>query len=270
MPYLALCRDDPLLNLIHDTFGASLIRVPDSRVQPLTVVAQRGRRACFRGTLAPLVAGPPLPELPLIHSQLADIAGRRSRWLKLDLGLALLSGLLGGLGLPAAGVGTALQGVRALAFAFPEVERTAVDINELGRTLTGRTLDSANPAAAVFLREPRHRLLVIDAVLISSGVVVHLARSRDQSLNINLAGLEALTSGVSGRIGLRPGSSDQLLIEGARGVPFAFSCVRLDFDADGRIGGMPPDTGRRTLGDDDYGLVPARLDEQPGLVVWDS
>ena len=54
---LGLCKDDPLVKALREVFGANIIRVPEQRYQPLTVVAAMNDKASFRGALARLIEG---------------------------------------------------------------------------------------------------------------------------------------------------------------------------------------------------------------------
>lgn len=55
MSLIRLCREDPLVSLVYELFGANIVRVPDARVRPLTVVVHRDGRSFFRGALLPLL-----------------------------------------------------------------------------------------------------------------------------------------------------------------------------------------------------------------------
>ena len=46
MAFLDLCYD-PLVKALQEVFGTTIVRVPEERVRPLTVVASDGRRSSF-------------------------------------------------------------------------------------------------------------------------------------------------------------------------------------------------------------------------------
>lgn len=274
MAYLRLCTGDPLMSLLYDVFGANVVRVPDTRIQPGGVIALRDGRSHFRGMLAPLLRGDAPLVVPTSESDVADISGRRSRAVALDLGLHILRGFLAGLGMPAAGVSAQLQGVSQLAFSFPAVRRRAVDSNQLGRMLGEHTLEPTNPAAAIFFGERPYSLLVIDSVLISSRITLRLAGKGRQKLQLDVEGLQQIFSGVGARAIVTDTPTTELHIESPSALSFAFSCVRLYLDREGAISAMPPDLAPRMLGS--HPSTPLRyspdrvmLGAQPGLVGWD-
>ena len=63
MAFLDLCNA-PLMKALQDVFGTTIVRVPEERVRPLTVVTSDGRRSFFRGELAPLLSMLPLSSFP--------------------------------------------------------------------------------------------------------------------------------------------------------------------------------------------------------------
>lgn len=278
MSLISLCREDPLVSLVHDLFGANIVRVPDARVRPLSVVVQQGGRAFFRGGLLPLLADSrPLGVQPE-ESTLTDISGRRSRRLTLDLGLHILRGFLHGFGLPTSNLGLGFEGATHLSFAFPEARRLALDVGALGWALAGRRLDRGNPAAAIFFEAPRYELLLVDSVLTSRQIAVVLSGAKGQRLNVDIAALRQVMAELGGQVGATSDQNIELTLQSDAELTFAFTCVRLFFDAEGTISAMPPDYARRTLSAVELAEAqtvrpsPPRvlLSRGPGLLCWDG
>ncbi len=271
---LHLCANDPLLSLVHDLFGAHPVRVPDARIRPLSVVVHRHGRSFFRGSLLPLLTdSSPLSVQPSV-SQVIDISGRRSRQVRLDLGLNILRGFLRGFGLPTTELTTSIQGATTVAFSFPTAMRIAYDLNALGWALAGRAIDPANPAAAILFEQKPYELLLIDAVLTSRHLTITLSGAKGQRLNVDVGALRQILDGVGGQASLNGESDVEITLASPHDLTFAFSCVRLFFNADGYITSMPPDLSRRVLSSSSEALVrysPDRvlLSAQPGLLVWD-
>jgi hypothetical protein len=242
--------------------------VPDARVQPLSVVVHRGGRSFFRGSLLPLLADPKPIGVQAVESDVTDISGRRSRRVTLDLGLHILRGFLQGLGLPHADLTTGLTGAAYLSFAFPAVHRLAFDINALGGDLAGRRINRGNPAAAILFDEPSYELLLIDSVLTSRQIAVVLSGAKGERLNVDLAALRQTVTEIGGTVGATTDSDVELRLTSEADLSFAFSCVRLTFDAEGTILALPPDHDTRTLSE----IAPAHvwLSDGPGLLVWNG
>lgn len=285
MSTINLCRRDPLLNLLYDLFHANIVRVPDARIQPLAVIAQRGSRSFFRGDLLPLLSDQRPLNVEPATTLLSDLSGRRSRRVTLDLGLHLLRGFLRGFGLPGADLSSALGEGATMTFALPAIRRVAVDVNALGRELMGRAIDLANPAAACFrAAEDRlamelfgaaesYQLLLVDAALTSAQLSIVIGGGSGQSLGFDLSMLKKLAAEIGATLETRHNAEAELTLSSPHPLTFAFSCVRLFLDESGAIVAMPPDHGRRTLGGDPRpGYTPERamLSAGPGLVLWDG
>ena len=157
MGWLKLCDDDPLVKTMSQVFRANIIRVPEARLQPLSVLAARDGRLAYRGKLADLVAGEVVAELvtPAFETgTMADVSGKRSRKISVELGLDILKGFLSGFGVPAAaGLAEQFSGASEVSFSFSQVRRVYIDPARLGRLLAGRTLDRSNAVVSAFLQE---------------------------------------------------------------------------------------------------------------------
>lgn len=267
---IPLCTADPLVGMLHDMFGTHIVRVPDGRIQPLCLLLHSGGRVHFRGTLAAILHGNGALAVPLTNSPVASLSGKRSRRVTLDLGLFFLQGILQALGVSSAGVAATLHGVGSMAFAFPAIQRSAADIGVLGRALQGRRVDLANPAAAPF-GDAGGEALLIDSVLSSTGITISLAATHEGSIRIDAPGLEQLVAGSTARVEVAVAPEQQITIQSDAPLPFAFSCVRLVLDAEGRVVSLPPDEGPRVLGAAAHAqLTSSVFGSGPMLVLWDS
>lgn len=274
MNQLQLCRADPLVALVYDRFSANMVRVPDTRIRPLSVIASRHGRSSFRGTLLPLLSDSRVLGILPETSQLTDVAGRRSRRVTLDLGLHILRGFLKGFGLPSADVASKLGDAAYLTFAFPAVRRLAYDVGALGWALAGRQVDRTNPAAAIFFDSPRSELLLIDSVLVSDKLSVVFSNEGGHGLNLDVSALQQIFAGA--QVNANGGTEAELILSSTQELTFAFTCVRLFLDRDGMITALPPDLQIRTLGEG--ALAPTRiryspdrvlLSDRPGLLAWE-
>src|SRR2546423_1681464 len=102
MPFLDICRGDPLVDTLMGLFHANILRVPEERVRSLSVVASFEGKSSFRGTLAPLLKGNLPVDIPISISRMADLSGKSSRKVNLNLGVQILEGFLQGFSLPSA------------------------------------------------------------------------------------------------------------------------------------------------------------------------
>lgn len=138
--------------------------MPEERIKPLSVIATYNDKSSFRGALAPLISGEPSIELEedeIGTSRMPAVSGKRSRRVKLNLGIQILEGFLEGFGMSGCGISAKLEGVAEESFSFQNVVRRFIDIGWLGRMLTGRIVNKENPAAAIFFNEANCDFIVI-------------------------------------------------------------------------------------------------------------
>lgn len=283
MSFLSLCPDDPFVTTLRDLFGANIVRVPEERIKPLEVVAHRNERASLRGSLAPLVMGEPklnFSAANFVTSAMADVSGKRSRKVKLKFGLQVLDGFLQGFHVPTAGVHAQLEGAFEVSFSFSNVQRTYVDNNWLGGTLTNRALNPRDPAAAIFFGNDQYALYVIDSIITSSDFSISVDRSAGQNLRLDVPSIQAVITQAKVDVKVSTSTGYDLIFQGNKHLSFAFSCVRLSLDEQGTIISMPPEFGDVGLG---HNALPdtgsphppfspdhVLLHEQPGMLDWEE
>ncbi|WP_129633382.1 hypothetical protein [Candidatus Oscillochloris fontis] len=274
MHQLNLCRTDPIVAMIYDRFSANMVRVPDSRIRPLSIIAARHGRNAWRGSLLPLLSNPRAFGIRPETSQLTDVSGKRSRRVTLDLGMHILRGFLKGFGLPSADLTSNVGRATYLSFAFPNVRRVAYDLGALGWALAGQQIDRGNPAAAIFFGDQRHELLLIDSVLISNQISVIFTNERGQQSDLDVSALAKIFAGAEAHS--KGEGEAEIILKSEKELTFAFTCVRLFLDHTGAMTAMPPDHLLRTLGIPDepppqvrYSPDRVLLHAQPGLVMFD-
>ena len=245
MGWLKLCDDDPLVKTMSQVFRANIIRVPEARLQPLSVLAARDGRLAYRGKLADLVAGEVVAELvtPAFETgTMADVSGKRSRKISVELGLDILKGFLSGFGVPAAaGLAEQFSGASEVSFSFSQVRRVYIDPARLGRLLAGRTLDRSNAVVSAFLQEDPWECLIVDSVITSQDFTINVDRQNKQDFKFDVPAIENLLSKAKANIELFSASTYSLTFKGPEPLAFAFSCQPLILDEKAAIVQMPPE-----------------------------
>ncbi len=283
MASINLCPKDPLVTTLREVFGANIVRVPEERIQPLSVIASRESRTTFRGALLPLIKGEPSLAVgpnDFVTSRMAAVSGRRSRKVKLDLGLKILEGFLQGFGIFSAEISQRFEGASRVSYSFNNVNRTYVDNNWLGRILTGRVIDKQNPAAAIFFGQDEYAFLIIDSVITSSDFTISVDRTRNQQFSLDVPVIQALVASANVGVQVSTTSGYDVTFQGDRSLSFAFSCVQLYMTAEGRIASMPPIHEELLLGHSMLPTMPTHtllyspdrvlLNEEPSLLTWED
>lgn len=244
MGFLGLCEGDPLVTTLRDVFGQNIIKVPEERYRPLTVLAAYDGRISFRGSLPPIVLGdPPLAFDPSLFasSPMGNLSGKRTRSVNLDLGLKILEGFLSGLGVPSAGIESTFSGVTKVSYTFGDVYRLWVDINSVGRMLKGRSVDKKNPAAAIFFGDDAYSFLVLDSVVTSSDFTISVDRVSSENFKLNVPAIQEIVGDAKAGVSVSSSTGLDLTFKGSKQLAFAFSCIRFVVSPDGAIGALVPD-----------------------------
>lgn len=271
-------KKDPLVGFLNDLFSANVMRVPETRVVPLSAVAVCNDRFSFRGSFPALLKGDPniaLPEAATYSGRVADLVGRRTSKVKLDIGLKVLEGFLGAVGIPSAGVTTQFEGASEVSFAFQDVRRRGIDIGWLGRALQGRIVDDTIPAARIYAFPDECQLLVIDSVITSSDFNISVDKSRSTEIKLDVPAIQKVIGELGIDVGVSTTTGYDITFKGREQLTFAFSCVEFFLDGSGMVTAMKPQEGTANLAsapNQVLSYVPNRvqLSTEPALVEWDD
>jgi hypothetical protein len=273
-----LCNGDPLVKTLRDVFGANIVRVPEERIRPVSALAVHDGKCVFRGDLSALLEGavpPELSPLPAHTSTMAELSGKRSRSVDLDLGLKILEGFLGAFGIPSAGVTTSFKGAKEVSFSFGNVQRLWIDNNLLGRALTGHKVSAQNPAAAIYFGDDPWKLVAVDSVIASSNFTISVDRSSSKDFQLDVPAIEKVVGEAKVGVKVSSTASTQLTFKGREHLTFAFTAVRLYLDADRRIASIPPESNLFMLDTvpPEAELLPSPdrvlLTKDPAMIEWD-
>ncbi|GAB4261014.1 MAG: hypothetical protein Kow0027_28530 [Saprospiraceae bacterium] len=272
-----ICKNDTT-TLLRKHFNATPMRVPDSSVQPLLIVAEKAGKTDKRGYLKHLLKGNPDVE-PVIHDDaVANVEIQKTRSMDWDIGAKLLDGFLQGFNLPGASVTAALANAKTVSLAFQNVRRHWIDKNELGSILNGKTVDLTHPSVGIFLGDDAHNMLMVTDVIVSNGIAINVEKSSDGSIDAKVPVLQQIASDASAKVSVKKGGNNSIIFEGEDFLTFAFSCVRLELNPDTGVLGVGLTVITReskTPGaapEEVEVPQPVELDDdlfEPGLLEWD-
>lgn len=230
MSNFKLCPGDPLVNTLRSVFKANIIRIPRKRVQPLTVMARKGRNVKVLGDLQALLLDDKPLNLSVLQEPMSPIEGNRSQQVDFGFGVKILEGYLSAFGLPAGGVTQAFSKVKSVSFGFEAMQEVYVDPLRIGRELTERQIDVKNPALNVFSKDDDYELLVVDTVYASNAFSLHFDGQTTNDLEVDVPALEGLLelSDVKLKVDLK--NKRAIEFKGKDMMSFAFTCVRMYLD----------------------------------------
>ncbi|MCT9084119.1 hypothetical protein [Streptomyces fulvoviolaceus] len=226
MAFSSLCKTDPLLDFIRDTYQVVPLRLPDARWRPLALftVDRHDRAVRYLGNARELFGGPgPRVETVKIPHVEYQRSARHEWGLTLGVVAPFISALLG-IPLPDLEASVTARAYR----------RTAIQIS-LGRT--SRSLASvlgiaswleAHPLVLPAPLDPRAALYIVDATV--SARELHLSTDSDRGSELT-AQLAAAIAGSAEPSRLAR-SETRLRITGTAPAPFGFSCLEVAPSAD--------------------------------------
>lgn len=240
MAFFKLCSDDMLVNTLRTVFRANVIRIPEARFRPLTVVALGDNdKPQFWGYLGELLEDS-LPDTQAVveESPMADVSGKRSKSVSIDLGLEILKGFLSGFRLPSAAISAKFTGAKTVSFSFQDVMRYFISPIRVGNLLEGQALKAGHAANKIFFRR-QARLLVIDSIITSKDFSISVDKASTNDFSLNIPAIEQMVGQARAGVQVSSQSSLDITFQGNTPLTFAFTYIRCDIDEAGRIELVP-------------------------------
>ena len=248
-------------------------KVPERRIQPLTVFARRDDKHRFVGRLGPLLDGGRRPAMRPEQSPMAEVSGKRTRTIDVGAGVEIMSGLLSGLGIPPTGVTAHFSSARKMSFSVGEVTRSWIDLGLLGRALEQRRIDRRNKATQVYFGDQPWGLFVVESAISSNSFTAKVERSRGVRAKLDVAAIQESLGKASAHVEVANTSSLEVRFRGPKAVTFAFGCVQLFLDRNGRIVLINPEDTflNAAVAAGKVVHIPdrVRLSAAPAMVEWD-
>lgn len=235
MAIFKLCPDDELVNTLHTVFMANIVRIPEARLRPLTVIASSDEKPHFWGYLNELTESD-IPDVQsyIQESPMADISGKRSKSVNADIGLQILQGFLSGFSLPSAAIAAKFSFAKKVSFSFQEVIRFYISPSQIGKLLQGHALDAGNGSNNIFLRKEA-QLLLVDSVITSKDFSINVEMSSAKDFSLDIASIQQIVGQVKPAVQLASSSASDITFKGETPLAFAFTCLHCELDDGGRI-----------------------------------
>lgn len=239
MAIFKICNDDALVNNLQKVFKANIVRIPEAKMRPLTVLAITPEKPHFWGYLDEFTESPlPNYESALQESQMADISGKRTKDVKVEIGLQILDGFLKGFNLPSAAISSKFTGAKTVSFSFQEVVRYFISPGKIGGILKGQALDIDNGSNAIFLKKEA-RLFLIDSVITSKDFSINVEKTNSNDFSLDVPAIQQIIGNANTDVHIESHSGLDLNFHGSTPLAFAFTCIECILDAAGRISIKP-------------------------------
>lgn len=268
MPILNLCPD-PIIKTLRSVFQANIVRIPESRIQPMTTIIRNGKKKRFWGELSAMVEGDLLQSNEAIEtSKMADVSGKQSKSVDLELGLQIMDGFLKGFSLPSAGIQSQFAGAKTVSFSFKAVERKYIQPAVLGGLLTGHALDASNTANDNFFNRQAD-LLIIDSIVTSSDFSINVEQSNIKDFKLDIPAIQKVIGKANTKIKVESTTGLDITFKGEEALTFAFTCLQSKIDPAGRISLSPANNFKEVFRGLRADYEKELLSEEIGLIEWD-
>jgi len=233
MSIFKLCKKDPLISLLRDTFQANPIRIPEERIKPLTIIAATKNKFEFIGNITPLFKTNSKLNTKILESQMADVSATKSRSVELDLGLQIMDGFLKGMGCNSGSLDSHFIGTEEVSFSFKNVKRKYVDRGELLKELKHKKFAKDLPLIASFINDDRKCIIITD-IITSNSFTISKNGASGNNLAFDLPQIQGYFSSTT-NIMVETNSGLEISFTGAKELAFAFAAVEVGIDEDGSI-----------------------------------
>ncbi len=233
---MRICKNK-ITDHIRELFGANPLRVPETRIQPLTLIEIQDRKPQHLGQFQHLVRGNFPHEITEHRSTVADVSDQRTKKIGFDLGFKILENFLKAFKMDPVQLSLSIQHSKKMAFSFSNVERRYIEPLALGKILSENNIigDPNN-----FMIQGDVTLALITDVLVSDNFSLSTYSEQDHSVDIDVPLIEQYISNADLKIEVEKKHENEVKFSGPEALTFAFSCVEIKID---------PHTGRFSRGE---------------------
>jgi len=274
------CQNDPIIKTLYKLFDAHILRIPEERILPCSVLACKKNEAFYAGQLEHYVKNLELKKSDVRESKMANISGKSSSSVNLKIGISCLDSFLKGFGVTAPNIKSAFSDDALLSFSFNNVVRYYIDFARLGNLIGTSQLDNNNPSCNVFLTKSlAYKMLVIDSVIACNEFTITSQSKKNSITKIKASLLENVLSSAEGQLNLKQIDESSVTFIGQKHLSFAFSCIQVNLSDQGEIQCFPPHKGNikirnaHSLGghkDFENTFTHFHIHEKPGQYVLDN
>lgn len=228
---MRICKNE-ITDLIRKHFGANPMKIPESRVQPLTLIEIRDEKTEFLGAFDHLLKDE-WAEVPKIkESDVSEVSGVQTKIVPLTFGFDILKNFLKAFGIDPGVISASLKNTKTLSFSFESVKRRYVEPLTLGKSISKNGLlgDTDNIFIQKIIQDNDSKLGLIIDVLVSNNFMVSSFEENEAKAEINIPLINEYLSKVKLDVEVEKRSSHMVKFRRKTYLTFAFSCVELKID----------------------------------------
>jgi len=232
MAFDALCKKDPLREHIRNIYDAVPLRIPEARIEPLTLFVSESKNARYIGHFRDLVEKQLLP-IKVDSNPIPDITSKKSASTEWATAFNLLGPFITSMLSISeikinAKLKTSIEKSRNVQIGIAKSTRKSISPLRIAKLL-----DEMRPVIPPSFdwNEKSSRILLVDSVLTSKELLIEFLGDNEANAAMNFE--QALLGEVSKDFVIRTGA--MLALKTKREVSFAFTCVEAEAGPNGTI-----------------------------------
>ena len=233
---MRICKNQ-ITDEIRDLFSANPLKVPEARILPMSMLEVIDNNAKYLGLFKFMVKGNFDYNLPIQQAPVAQVSNVKTKKVDFKVGFNILGNFLKGLGMDPAVIGASIKGSSKMAFAFGNVTRHYVDVLELGKILSENVIlgDSDNLFIREIMNNKESKLALITDALMSTDFSLSTFRENGTEANIEIPLIQNYLSNINSNLKIDKTSENEITFSGETPLTYAFSCVEIKIDGNGKF-----------------------------------
>lgn len=233
---MRICKNK-ITDTIAEHFGANALKLPESRIQPMCLLEIDNNKLHFLGEFKYVVKGGFGFPINIKYGTVPNVDNIKTKNVAIDFGFKILENFLKAFKMDPAVVSAAIKGSKKMSFSFSNVQRKYIDLLQLGNIISENDIcgDSENISITRIMENEKLKLGLITDALISNNFSLNTYKENETDAEIDIPLLEGYVANANLDLKIQSASSNEVKFEGKAPLTFAFSCVELKIENNGKF-----------------------------------
>lgn len=262
---MRLCKND-FTDELRTRFDANPLRIPQTGMQPLTIIEiDSSRKAHYFGDFIDLIDGDFENPIEIKSEELAGFSMKKSKKVKVGLGLDLLQNYMSAFGIPSAAIESEIEKDGKFSLSFSKVRRNYFSkINLISFIKKNNIRIDADLLSA---KSPDSKLAIIMDSIVSKDFSISVYDKSDHGVSLSIPAIEESIANANIDVKVSSEAENDICFKKEYPLTFAFSCKEIEI-IDGKIeyGNFIQNARSITPGMENSNLLDENMNEGPLLI----
>lgn len=233
---MRICKNQ-ITDEIRDLFGANPLKIPEARILPMGMLEIVDNSPKYLGGFQFLVKGDLDLDLPVMQAPVAQVSNTKTKKIGFNIAFEILGNFIKAFGLDPAAIGASVKGASKMAFSFGNVSRNYIDVLQLGKILSDNDImgDPENMFIKEIMANKHTKLALITDALRSTDFSLSTFKENETGASIDIPLIQNYVSNVNAKLRVDRTAENEITFSGETPLTYAFSCVEIKIDADGKF-----------------------------------